>query len=182
MGTIKLLKAHRQISKKWCFEKYRSWNQECQFSALWGTPWRSYLENLTIDDKFINKRIGLFIHQTVCREEKNISTSKVLLNCEIAVFKKKKCRSSHWRCRSSHRRCCIRKSILKNFANFTWKQLCRSLFLWSCRPSGCKLCCKVCKTFKNTYFEEHLQTTACGGVLYIKLFLKTLQYSQDESS
>ena len=113
---------------------------------------------------------------------KNISTSKVLLNCEIAVFFLKKCRSSHWRCRSSHRRCCIRKSILKNFANFTWKQLCRSLFLWSCRPSGCKLCCKVCKTFKNTYFEEHLQTTACGGVLYIKLFLKTLQYSQDESS
>ena len=24
---------------------------------------------------------------------------------------------------------------------------------------------KVCKTFKNTYFEEYLQTTASGGVL-----------------
>ena len=27
------------------------------------------------------------------------------------------------------------------------------------------LSCEVCETFKNTYFEEHLQTTASGGVL-----------------
>ena len=27
------------------------------------------------------------------------------------------------------------------------------------------LSCEVCKTFKNTYFEEYLQTTASGGVL-----------------
>ena len=25
--------------------------------------------------------------------------------------------------------------------------------------------CEVCKTFKNTYFEEYLQMTASGGVL-----------------
>ena len=43
------------------------------------------------------------------------------------------------------------------------------------------LSCEVCKTFKNTYFEEYLQTTASGGVLLKCLFLKTLQYSQDES-
>ena len=24
--------------------------------------------------------------------------------------------------------------------------------------------CEVCEAFKNTYFEEHLQTTASGGV------------------
>ena len=29
-----------------------------------------YLENLTIDDEFINKRVRLFIHQTMCQEEK----------------------------------------------------------------------------------------------------------------
>ena len=51
------LEAHRQISKKRCFEKYCSYDQVCQFSVLEGTPWRSYLENLTIDDKFINKRV-----------------------------------------------------------------------------------------------------------------------------
>ena len=27
------------------------------------------------------------------------------------------------------------------------------------------LSCEVYETFKNTYFEEHLQTTAYGGVL-----------------
>ena len=27
------------------------------------------------------------------------------------------------------------------------------------------LACEVCKTFKSAYFEEHLQTTASGGVL-----------------
>ena len=25
--------------------------------------------------------------------------------------------------------------------------------------------CEVCETFKNTYFEEYLQTTVSGGVL-----------------
>ena len=70
------LKAHRQISKKRCFKKYCSCDQACQVSALYGTPRRSYLENLTIDDKFINKRVRLFIHQTMFREEKNISTSQ----------------------------------------------------------------------------------------------------------
>ena len=69
------LKAHQQIPKKRCFEKYCSCDQACQFSALQGTPWQSYLENLTIDDKFINKRVRLFIHQTMCREQKIISTS-----------------------------------------------------------------------------------------------------------
>ena len=27
------------------------------------------------------------------------------------------------------------------------------------------LSCELCETFKNTYFEEYLQTTASGGVL-----------------
>ena len=44
------------------------------------------------------------------------------------------------------------------------------------------LSCEVCETFRNTYFEENLQATASGGVPVKKLFLKTLQYSQDESS
>ena len=28
------LKAHRQITKTWCFKKYCSYNKACQFSAL----------------------------------------------------------------------------------------------------------------------------------------------------
>ena len=31
--SLKKLKAHRQISKKWFFEKYCSYDQVCQFSA-----------------------------------------------------------------------------------------------------------------------------------------------------
>ena len=31
--------------------------------------------------------------------------------------------------RSSHRRCSVRKGVLRNFAKFTWKHLCQSLFL-----------------------------------------------------
>ena len=69
------LKADQQISEKWCFEKHCSCNQACQFSVSQSTPWRSYLENLTIDDKFINKWVWLFMYQTKCQEEKIISTS-----------------------------------------------------------------------------------------------------------
>ena len=126
---VYLLKAHRQISKKWCFEKYCSCDQACQFLTLYGTPWRSYLENLTIDDKFINKRVRLFIHQAMCREEKGISTLQQ--GCEISVLKinfLKNYRSSYWRCRSSHQRCSVKKCVLKNFANFTGKHLYWSFF------------------------------------------------------
>ena len=67
-------KKHWQISKKRCFEKNCSCDQACQFSASLGTTWRSYLENLTIDDKFINKRVRIFIYQTVERKKSRRKT------------------------------------------------------------------------------------------------------------
>ena len=70
----KHLKAHQQISKKWCFQKYCSSDQAHQFSALQSKPWQSYLENLTIDEKYINKRVRLCICQTMCQEKIYIST------------------------------------------------------------------------------------------------------------
>ena len=60
-GITVTLKAHRQVPKKRCFEKYCSCDKACQFWALLGTPWRSYLENQTIGDKFINNQVQLFI-------------------------------------------------------------------------------------------------------------------------
>ena len=77
-SSIKLmskLKAHRQISKKQCFEKYCSCDQACQFSASQGTPWRSYIENLTIVDKFINKRARLLHIKRCVKKKQIISTS-----------------------------------------------------------------------------------------------------------
>ena len=60
-----------------------------------------------------------------------------------------------------------KKGILKNFANFTGKHLCWSLFLiklqaWRLAVSTLSTLtdvfpCKWCKTFKNTYFEEYLR-------------------------
>ena len=72
------LKAHWQISTKRYFEKYYSCDKACQYSALQGIPWPSYLENLTIDNKFINKRVRLFIHQTMCLK---CVEKKKLLGC-----------------------------------------------------------------------------------------------------
>ena len=57
------LKAYQQISKKGCFEKYCSCDKACPFSAVYGTARWSNSENLTID-KYINKRVRLFIPQT----------------------------------------------------------------------------------------------------------------------
>ena len=74
----------------------------------------------------------------MCREEKIISVIARLRNsCSIAIAIFKKYKSSHRRCRSSYQR-------------YSATQM---------------LSCEVCKTFKNTYFEEHLQMTASGGAL-----------------
>ena len=69
---------------------------------------------------------------------------------------------------------CIR-GALKKFANFTEKYLCWSLFIIKLQAFSLQvfqketptqvLSCEVCETFKNTYFEKHLQTTVSGGVL-----------------
>ena len=93
------LKGHWQISKKWCSQKYCSYDKVCHFSALWDTPWWNYLENLEIDDKFINKATRLiFIKRCVSlkcvekekllrRDNKDISLKICWCShlCKIAV-------------------------------------------------------------------------------------------------
>ena len=66
------------------------------------------------------------------------------------------------RSRSSHRRCSIKKAVLKNFAIFTVKHLCWGLFLITFikKDFNTGISWEYCGTFKNTYFEEHLLTTA----------------------
>ena len=49
-------------------------------------------------------------------------------------------------------RCSIRYGVLKNFANFTEKHLCWSLFLIEMQV----FTCEICEIFKNTFFEERL--------------------------
>ena len=69
-GFGKVLKAHRQISKKRCFEKYCSCDQACQFSALCGTPWRSYLRQHDNWRQVYKQTSSTFYTSNKCREEK----------------------------------------------------------------------------------------------------------------
>ena len=81
---------------------------------------------------------------------------------EIGITKIKKNRSS--RLQMFHK-----IDVLKDFAKFTGKHLCRSLFLNEL-GSPCNFIkkeiptqvfsCEFCKIFKNTFFTEHTQTTA----------------------
>ena len=85
-------------------------------------------------------------------------------------------------CRSSHRRCSMKKVVLKNFATFTRKHLCWSLFLINCRHEQLQLYwkktpthvfwCEYCEIFRNAYFGEHLRSAAyadCSCRLILKL-------------
>ena len=47
----------------------------------------------------------------------NVSLRHTMNHIDLSLFK------------SSHRRCSVEKGVLKNFANFTGKHLCSSLFL-----------------------------------------------------
>ena len=53
------------------------------------TPWKSYLEKLTIDDKYMNKRVCLFIHQTLplsgVERKKLVIEVHTFALCEMAV-------------------------------------------------------------------------------------------------
>ena len=86
---------NREISRKRSFEMYCLCDKAYQCSALQSTPWRSYSENLTIDNKFINKRVRFFIYQTMCLTR--VQKKKLLgHNNRVAKWFSKKYRSSHW--------------------------------------------------------------------------------------
>ena len=52
------------------------------------------------------------------------------------------------------------KSILRNFAKFTGKRLCQSLFFNKKETLAQVFSCDFCEISKNTFFIEHLWTTA----------------------
>ena len=61
--------------------------------------------------------------------------------------------------RISHRRCSVRKGVLRNFAKFTGKHLCQSLFFKKETLSQV-LSCEFCEISKNIFSTEHLWMTA----------------------
>ena len=74
-------------------EKYCSCDQACQFSALYGTHWRSYLENLIINDKFINKQSSILYASKDVSRRKNYFIAR--FNCLITL-KKIKTEAATW--------------------------------------------------------------------------------------
>ena len=67
--------------------------------------------------------------------------------------------------RSSQQRCSVKKCVLRNFAKFARKHLCRSLVFN-------KVAGKICDISKNTFFIKHLRTTA--SAVYFTLNRVTL--------
>ena len=65
---------------------------------------------------------------------------------------------SHFR--SYYRRCSIKNGVLRNFAKFTGKKLCQSLFFIKKETLAQVFLCEVCKVFKNTFLTDFLWTTA----------------------
>ena len=75
--------------------------------------------------------------------------------------------------RNSHRRSSVRKGFIRNFAKFTGKHLCQSLF----QASACSFVKKealakvfsreFCEVFKKVFLTEHLRRTAS---VYLKSF------------
>ena len=64
--------------------------------------------------------------------------------------------------RSSRSQMFFKIGVLKNFAIFTGKSLCWSLFLIKLlkRNSNTGFSCEKCNIFKNTFLTEHLSSTA----------------------
>ena len=71
--------------------------------------------------------------------------------------------------RSSHQRCSAKKGVLRNFAKFTGKHLCQSLFFNKGAGGACNFIKKrlaqvfsseFCEIAKNTFFTEHVWATA----------------------
>ena len=66
--------------------------------------------------------------------------------------------------RSSHLRCSVRKGVVRNFAKFTGKHLCQSLFFnkisFIKKVTLTQVCsCEFCEISKNTLFTDHLRVT-----------------------
>ena len=68
----------------------------------------------------------------------------------------------------------LKKALLKNFTILTGKHLCWSFFLIKLQALRLHekeiptqvFSCEYCEIFKDTYFEEHLRTTASAETMF----------------
>ena len=150
------------------------WSSMPIFSFIGYAPWRSYLENLTIGNKFINKRVQLCIHCYVSRRKNYQYVITRLQNISLIVLKKKNTEGATRGAEAVTRGALQEKVFLKILQTSQENNCVGVLFyeIASLQPasllkidSNKMLSCEVSETSKNTYFEEHLQATASRGVL-----------------
>ena len=130
---------------------------EHEISNLAEAPNKTVL--LEIFSKFTDKHKkqssgGALSKNTRKIHKKHISRS--LFFNKVTRWKPETVRSSHWRCS-------LKQGALKSFANFAGKNRCWSLFLMKFQFWGpatllkktptLVISCKICKPFKNNYFE-----------------------------
>ena len=123
---------------------------------MWPNP-QETADLVTFAGEILNGKL-----QFLCNVNDNNRNNERSIGC---------CKMNCAKNRNSHRRCSVKKNVLRNFAKFTGKHLCQSLFLnkvADLRPATllkkrlwqrCFLVW-ISWNFQNTFFTEHLQTTA----------------------
>ena len=99
------------------------------------------------------------------------SMKRVKINYVVPFFFKRKIFTFSkfylffWECRSNHAELFCKKGVFKNFAKFTEKNLCWSLFFnkalgLQLQCCACVFFCEFWEFFKNTFFREAFWTIA----------------------
>ena len=111
----------------------------------------------------------------------------------LHLFSKTSANDCFWRSEAIVQRCSVKKAFLEISQIHRKTLVPESLFLKkSYRPEARNftknealaqvLSCDICEISKNTFFHRTPLVAAYGRCCIKKLFLKTLQYSHDESS
>ena len=106
------------------------WSSMPVFSFIWYTLTELFRKPDNWQQIYKQTSSALYTSNDVSRRKKYYVITWLQNSCWIVLFLKKY--------RSSYLRCSVRKGVLKNFGSSTGKQLCWSLFLWSCRPPAWK--------------------------------------------
>ena len=79
------------------------------------------------------------------------------------------------------------RGVLRNFAKFTGKHLCQSLFFNSCKPETCNFtkketlahvfCCEFCKIPRNTFLHK---TPLVAAYEWIRIGCKLANFTKTE--
>ena len=81
--------------------------------------------------------------------------------------------------RRSSRRCSVKIALLKNFERFTGKHLPSGLQVYYKETPTQVFSCEYCEIFQNSYFEEHMQTTASDSYkASVNCWFLLIQYSK----